>query len=308
MGELNTVLKNKSNSSVVLILGVVGLIAAGIITFLKTNSEQSVSSDSVESMAMAEPTDSAMGSASVDSVVVSTPADSVATTASVEPVVVSEPATPPPRPTPKFSKVMKPAPSCDGLAVSGACLGQDFFSQLQTADYAFNAPSEMQASEPQTIALVLDTTGSTNFTTELNALSGTQVQGTTPTSLVMEAEIVGPAFDISPPGRQRRTLSKLNPTRWDWSVTPTRGGQHQLEVSLYVIATKDGKSIGEEKALADRQIITVDVSPLQRITGFISKLDPIIAFISAIFGSIAAVFAWFGIKSWRDVSKKEKSE
>ena len=206
-------------------------------------------------------------------------------------------------PDPSFN----PPGPCIKIGVSGPCLDRSLFSGLERAEYAFNAPQEMALAKPQTIALVIDTTGQTDFGDELMALPGATVQGETPISLLMEAEIVGPAFEITPSGRQRRELSQLNPTRWDWEVTPTRGGQHQLEVSLYVIASKGGESIGEEKALAERQIITVTVSPLNQVTAFIAKIDPILAFFVAIGGAIAAVLAWFGIKSWRDVSGKEEA-
>lgn len=208
----------------------------------------------------------------------------------------------------ELDKPHQPLPHCIRLGVSGPCLDRSIFSGLERAEYAFNAPQEMAVSEPQTIALVIDTTGQTDFSAELMTLPGVQVEGETPISLVMEAEIVGPAFQITPSGRQRRELSELNPTRWDWEVTPTRGGQHQLEVSLYVLASEGGESIGEEKALAERRIITVTVSPLNRVTAFIAKVDPILAFFVAIGGAIAAVLAWFGIKSWRDVSGKEEAE
>jgi hypothetical protein len=198
--------------------------------------------------------------------------------------------------------------SCFRLGVSGPCLDKSLFSQLERAEFAFNAPQEMSTAEPQTIALVIDTTGTTDFDAELLALPGVPVRGETPVSLIMEAEIIGPAFDITPSGRQRRELSELNPTRWDWEVVPTRSGEHQLEVSLYVIASRDGERIGEEKALAERRVIMVTVPPLNRVTDFISKIDPILAFLVAIGGAIAAVLAWFGFKSWRDVSGGQDSE
>lgn len=232
------------------------------------------------------------------------------------------PIPPPPNPTacildPALCSPDCPGPGCPGtsfddncitLGVAGPCLDRALFSGLERAEYAFNAPQEMAVSEPYTIALVIDTTGQTDFSAELMALPGVQVEGETPISLIMEGEIVGPAFEITPSGRQRRELSELNPTRWDWEVTPTRGGEHQLEVSLYVIASRGGESIGEEKALAERHVILVTVSPLNRLTDFIVKVDPILAFVLAIGGAIAAVLAWFGLKSWRDVSGADDGE
>jgi len=199
-------------------------------------------------------------------------------------------------------------PDCLKIGAVGSCLNREIFSQLERADYAFNAPTNMLVSKSQAIALVINSTGSTNFDEELDALAGNPTKGNTPISLIMEAEIVGPAFEIEPSGRQRRVLSSLNPTRWDWDVSPLRGGLHQLEVSLYVIATRDGESVGEEKAIADRRVITVTVSPLQRLSGFVSKIDPIFTFLIAIGGAITAILAWFGVKSWRGVRGLDDGE
>lgn len=202
----------------------------------------------------------------------------------------------PPWPPPELRE------QCISLGVSGPCLDRRVFSQLETARYAFNAPKEMLISEPQTMALVIDTTGKTEFSAELLSLPGSAVQGETPISLIMEAEIVGPAFEITPSGRQRRQLSKLNPTRWDWGVTPKRSGKHQLEVSLFVIVSRDRSIIGEDKALAERHFITVSVPPLRSIGIFVSKLDPILTFLIAIGGAFSAILAWFGFKGWSDAN------
>lgn len=201
-----------------------------------------------------------------------------------------------------------PPGPCIQIGVSGPCLDRSLFSGLEKAEYAFNAPQEMALAKPQTIALVIDTTGETDFEAELMALPGDRVQGETPVTLIMEAEIVGPAFAITPTGRQRRELSQLNPTRWDWEISPKRSGQHQLEVSLYVIATSAGESLGEEKALAERKVINVTVSRLDSMIAFTQKIDPLRAFIFTLIAGLAGLLAWFGIKSWKDVSGKEPEE
>lgn len=205
---------------------------------------------------------------------------------------------------PSFS----PPGLCIKIGVLGPCLDRSLFAGLETAEYAFNAPREMAVAEPQSIALVIDTTGTTNFAAELMALPGTPVQSRTPISLIMEAELVGPAFEITPSGRQRRELSKLNPTRWDWEISPKRSGQHQLEVSLYIIAATGGERLGEEKALAERRVINVTVSRLDSLISIVQKLDPLRAFIFALIAGLGGLLAWFGIKGWKDVSSKEPKE
>ena len=201
-----------------------------------------------------------------------------------------------------------PRSDCIDIGATGPCLSTKLFKQLARAAYAFNVQSEMDVLESQTIALVIDTTGTTNFSDELEALPGTQVTGETPISLIMEAEIVGPAFKIIPAGRQQRKLSRLNPVRWDWDISPKRSGKHQLEMSLYVVATNKGVSVGEDKALAERQVINVTVAQHKRVLEFVNTMDPILAFLVTLFGSFAVILAWFGIKSWRDMTGVKHGE
>lgn len=211
------------------------------------------------------------------------------------------------------TKVPKPVvrqiPDCADLGSLDGCLDKAaILAALQTARYAFNRIEQMALNDPETIALVIDTSSTADFNQELGALPGTISEGSTPVSMQMEAELVGAAFKIEPEGRQRRELSTLNATRWDWQVTPQREGKHPLEVSLYVILTKEGAKVSEDKPLAERQVINVTVSRLDSLISFAQKLDPLRAFIFAVVAGLAGLLAWFGIKSWKDVSGKEPEE
>lgn len=200
-------------------------------------------------------------------------------------------------------------PDCTELGALDGCIDKHAIVQhLRTASYAFNRIGQMSLGTPETIALVIDTSGSADFDQELDGLPGTVSTGVTPISLQMEAELVGPAFTIEPEGRQRREISTLNPTRWEWEVTPEREGEHPLEVSLYVVLTKEGEKISEDKPLAERQVINVTVSRLDSLISFAQKIDPLRAFIFALVAGLAGLLAWFGIKSWKDVSGKEPEE
>ena len=172
----------------------------------------------------------------------------------------------------------------------------DFTTTLSSRQYAFNAPDQVMISEPQQIALVIDSTGSTDFLEELEGLPGAVRKGETLVSVTMEAELVGPAFKIEPNGRQRKTLSRLNPTRWDWKVTPEQEGSHQLEVSLYVIAPEGESVLGEEKALAERRLISVEVSTFSRITAALDQWTTLFSSITAFISALAGLLVWFGFK------------
>ena len=198
---------------------------------------------------------------------------------------------------------------CSALGVLGDCIDKvAAVAALDSAKYAFNSPDQMAMGDTETIALVVDSSGDADFPQELRGLPGRIVTSTTPVSLQMEAQLIGPAFEIKPKGRRRLEMNSLNPTRWDWTIKPLRAGEHQIEVALYVILTKDEKKISEEKSLSKRQFINVTVTPIDRVTVFIGKIDPIGAFIATIAATIAAILAWFGIKSRRDFSPAPKNK
>ncbi len=199
--------------------------------------------------------------------------------------------------------------SCRALGEVGSCIDkQSLISALKTTSYAFNRIDEMTLGEPETVSLIIDTSGAMDIEQELDGLSGNVITGETPISFQMEAELVGPAFKIEPVGRQRREISTLNPTRWEWDITPERPGKHPLEVSLYVVVTNEGEKISEDKPLAERQVIDVTVSRLDSLIIFAEKLDPLRAFVFALIASLVGLLGWFGIKSWKDVSGKGPEE
>ena len=130
----------------------------------------------------------------------------------------------------------------------------------------------MMVNKSEIVSLILDSTGNTDFAKELSNQSGSVEQGTTKISMEMEAELYGgSAFKILPERRQRRELSTLNPTRWNWDLTPLREGHHMLELTLYVILTNDGEKLSEDKAIAERRFVMVSVRPLDRVIGFVTS-------------------------------------
>lgn len=200
-------------------------------------------------------------------------------------------------------------PDCAALGVLGDCVDKEaMLATLKTASYRVNRGGPIKLGEPQTVSLVVNTSDSADFDEEQSGLPGERSSGTTSISMQMEAELVGSAFMIEPQGRQRREISMLNPTRWEWGITPERGGVQRLEVAVYVILTKNGEKIGEDKPVSAVQGVEVTVSPLDAIIAFARKTDPLRASIFAFVAGLAGVMAWFGIKGWKDFSKIEPEE
>ncbi len=211
--------------------------------------------------------------------------------------------------TPVQEPVVYQLPNCAELGMLGDCVDKEaILATLKTASYRFNRVGPIKLGEPQTIAVVLNTSDSTDFDKELNNLPGARSTGTTSISMQMEAELVGSAFSIEPQGRQRREISTLNPTRWEWELTPERGGLQHLEVAVYVILTRNGEKIGEDKPVSAVQGVEVTVSPLDAIIAFTKRTDPLRASIFAFVAGLAGIMAWFGIKGSKDFFRTEPTE
>jgi hypothetical protein len=80
---------------------------------------------------------------------------------------------------------------------------------------------------------------------------------------IMRAELRDPSppnnrnFFIDPPGQreQKVDLYGEDPTIWNWTVTPLKKGEHQLNVIVYIIFDQNGKEVPKEEL----QIFKIDI-------------------------------------------------
>jgi hypothetical protein len=200
---------------------------------------------------------------------------------------------------------------CSQIGVAGSCIDKGLLiSSLNSTEYAFNAPEVMTLDRPETIGLVLGSDGPIDRENHFLGMNGLVRSGQVPLTLFMEAEIVGPAFTIEPSGRQRREVSSLNATRWDWKLTPRQSGEHQFEVSIFIVLSRDGQKIAEDKPLAARQVVQVSVGTLDYLIALAGKLQPLQAFLVVLIAGVGSILVWFGISKfkdfWRNSDQKEE--
>jgi len=197
---------------------------------------------------------------------------------------------------------------CSAAGPPASCIDKKkILDGLEERAYRFKHPETMFLGDPRPVALVIDTAGKADFEKELGGQPGKEVSGRTKVSLKMEAELSGGAFDIEPKGRIESDLLLLNPARWDWTVTAKHEGKWPLQLSLYVILTdSENNKIGEDKPLAERRTIQIDVYWLDRATMWVAKIDPILTVIIAAVTAIAGLLAWFGWRDWPDLLGRKK--
>lgn len=170
---------------------------------------------------------------------------------------------------------------------------------LRTARYYYNFPPRMTVGEEYDFGLVIDPHNQVDSAGDVGP--GEVRQGDTRISLTMEADLAGSTFKIEPEGRQQRELSLLAPTRWSWNIKPLLGGEHPLQLSLYVMLLDgDGNKVAEDTSLAERRTVVVDVAWIDQATAFVKKAEPIHGFLVSVAGSISVLLGWLGWRRSKD--------
>jgi hypothetical protein len=162
----------------------------------------------------------------------------------------------------------------------------------------YNKPQSMYLGRRSEIGLVLRTDWEgkdlpPDVSAEMKALPGDVQQGITKVTRVMSAELSGRDFDVSPSGRQERTVVPPNPVSWNWQVTPKeRGEKRPLKLQLY--AHIEGPSGAMPPILVKTldATIDVDVRTWDWVVAQVRDLEPIYAVIAAILGLLTAVLTY----------------
>ncbi|NEW60805.1 hypothetical protein GSY74_05875 [Sulfurovum sp. bin170] len=88
---------------------------------------------------------------------------------------------------------------------------------------------------------------------------------------LMEVNLTGSAFKIEKITPAQQYISKIETTTWSWSVTPTKVGEHDLQLVVTAIFTTDeGKKIRRLKTFDE--VIKVKSLPLmEQVINFFEK-------------------------------------
>ena len=140
---------------------------------------------------------------------------------------------------------------------------------LESANVAFNAPKSMTAGRAQPIHLVFGVPSSDDQLRATGDAPGEEVTEFARVSHRIEARLYGNSdFEISPVRLEERpTTGASDVARWQWHVKPLRDGNHELYLTVGVIADVRGQTIRRTETF-QRQVF-VEVTPWpDRVLGF----------------------------------------
>jgi hypothetical protein len=128
---------------------------------------------------------------------------------------------------------------------------------------------------------------------ELKGLPGEVRQGITKITRVMSAELSGRNFEVSPGGRQERTVSPPQPVSWNWQVSPNETGPAQpLKLRLYAHLQGPDGTMPPLLVKTLDATINVDVTTWDWIVNQARTLEPIYAVGAALIGLLTALMTF----------------
>ncbi|MGY4399329.1 hypothetical protein [Bradyrhizobium sp. USDA 3315] len=167
---------------------------------------------------------------------------------------------------------------------------EDIVAKLKRGTYKFNKPGSAALNEVFTMRLALLTAD--GQTASFDALPGTvTTRSDKHFAQSIEATLSGDDFEITPPGPQARTATRVEPVEWEWKVKPLSAGIKSVTVDVFAnISVGADKSRVQVTTLSEE--IEIDVTVFQRIRTFVADSSWIAASAVAIGSSAAALIGF----------------
>jgi hypothetical protein len=189
---------------------------------------------------------------------------------------------------------------CRALGVLQDCPDlNSVLDQLLEKPLEYNRPDKMMLGRKTEISLVLRTDWKgknmpAEVSEEMKGLSGEVQKGISKITRVMSAELSGADFEVSPAGRQERTVILPQPVIWNWQVTPTETGNAKpLKLRLYAHLQGPGGTMPPVLVKTLDATITVDVTTWDWMVSQARALEPIYAVVAGILGLLTAIVTYF---------------
>jgi hypothetical protein len=180
-------------------------------------------------------------------------------------------------------------------------------AQFKSRRITYNRPPEKLALDKAVdVSLVVNATEDTSAGKEaLQGFKGEVVERDVDLSDTVSAQLTGVGFDITSQTVERQRLSGKVINRWQWRVTPTEVGQHELTLAVfgYASGSLDAEPLG---AYTDR--IVVEVEQLDQIVGWAKGVQPIFAVLAAMAAVGSACFAFLRFREEKKQTKVMSSK
>ncbi len=189
---------------------------------------------------------------------------------------------------------------CRALGVLQDCPDlNSVMSQLLEKPLEYNHPDKMMLGRKTEISLVLRTDwkgkdAPTDVSPEMKGLPGEVKKGVSKITRIMSAELSGADFEVTPAGRQERTVILPQPVVWNWQVTPTEvGNAKPLKLRLYAHLQGPGGTMPPILVKTLDATIAVDVTTWDWMVNQAQALEPIYAIVAGILGLLTAIVTYF---------------
>jgi hypothetical protein len=185
------------------------------------------------------------------------------------------PASAPPPPGPADAPAPAPAPAAaadplvycdvsnDRIRASECAYNREAFARLDPGRAALDVPQRMTRGEPVQVSLALTraTEGRPREIEDPQEHLDTKAEVTRSVRVGrrMGVMLQGEGFTIAPQGLIERDLLAGDAARWDWTVTPTRGGPGRLTATAYAIVTAANGRRTERLLRAFHEDVEIDV-------------------------------------------------
>jgi hypothetical protein len=191
------------------------------------------------------------------------------------------------------------AEECRLLGVLAGCTDLNaVLGQLLEKPVEYNHPKQMLLGRRSEIALVLRTDWEgkdlpSEVSKEFKDLPGEVKQGLSKITQIMSAELTGRDFEVSPSGRQERTVVPPQPVTWNWQVTPSEtGGGKTLKLRLYAHVQGPQGAMPPILVKTLDATIDVDVTTWDWFVNQARTLEPVYAVLAALVGLLTAFFTF----------------
>ncbi len=172
-----------------------------------------------------------------------------------------------------------------------------YIKKMKKANMVFNPPSEITVGTAHVMKLLIDFRKSVDKLKKSFRKSEVLSERNLSVSDLIEVKLSGSAFEIEQITPARQYLSRIETNIWKWSVTPTKVGEHELELVVTAIFNKDnGKEIHRLRTFEER-IIVKNIPIEEQVIEFFKQEYK---WLFATF--FIPIFLWF-IKKRRDKAK-----
>ena len=175
--------------------------------------------------------------------------------------------------------------------VSDSCSDiEPVVTSLRRGDFIFNKPNQAFIGRPLTIVMILKTNDDQDTQTAFAVTKGPKQTITAPYARSIESTLRGLDFEIDPSGPQRRTVTSLEPVKWEWTVIPEKSGVKIISIDVDALISIQNELLPYRVNTMQTELRIV-VTPAERVKQFLTTGGGVIWAVCSALTTLIAVFS-----------------